>query len=251
MKIVLSIIVVLVALLASQNLLFRKTYKVHNDGAVIITGASTGIGYHTAILFAKKGYLVLASVRRDDDVNKLNQLGYKNIVPFKVEFTDESQIVIAVKEISEVLKKHKKPLVFLLNNAAISHSFPVEFLPIDEARYMFDVNFFSVISFTQKLLPEIRKSQGRIINVGSLLGEVTLPFSGMYCATKFALRAYTDALRRELSPWNIYVGNFQPSYVNSSIANRSLDYTLNYLKKVPETLNYYSERYEDEIMKKK
>jgi len=113
-------------------------------------------------------------------------------------------------------------LAGLVNNAGIVVGGMVEFLPLDELRRQLEVNVIGQIAVTQAFLPSLRKAQGRIVNIGSLSGLISSPFTGAYCASKFALEALTDALRVELRPWKMHVALVEPGFVQSRIVEKSL-----------------------------
>jgi len=140
----------------------------------------------------------------------------------------------------------------LINNAGIGIDSPFEFVPLETVKSIMDVNFFGAVGMTQEMLPMIRQSEGRIINIGSLAGELTIPFMGPYCASKFAMGVFTDALRRELRPWNIYVGIIEPSYVKTPMLDRSKDSTVEIFNRLPkEAHDLYGDYFSEETMKKR
>jgi len=250
-KILISSVLILILAIVFHGEIFKKTYPVNTQGAVLITGASTGIGRDTAILFAKNGFKTFANVRKQSDADSI-QKEHKNIIPIVLEITSETDRKNARKVIEDYVKKEKINFVGLVNNAAISQRLPMEFAPLDIMRHVFDVNFFGVVALTQEFLPLLRRSHGRVINIGSLLGEIALPFSGTYSGSKFALKVFSDALRRELRPWNIYVGLIEPSYVKTAMANRSLSVTSSTFKSLPkEAHDYYGEDFTEEKLVKR
>jgi NAD(P)-dependent dehydrogenase (short-subunit alcohol dehydrogenase family) len=110
----------------------------------------------------------------------------------------------------------------LINNAGIVVGGSMEFVPPDALRKQFEVNFFGHVATTQAFLPLIRKAHGRIINMGSVSGLIAFPFMGAYCASKFALEAFTDSLRMELKPWGIHVSIIAPGSIATPIWNKAL-----------------------------
>ena len=113
-------------------------------------------------------------------------------------------------------------LAGLVNNAGIVVGGMLEFLPLDALRRQLEVNVIGQVAVTQAFLPSLRKAQGRIVNIGSLSGLISSPFSGAYCASKFALEALTDALRMELRPWKIHVSIVEPGFIQTPIVKKSL-----------------------------
>ncbi len=189
-------------------------------GSVVVTGASTGIGEACAIRLDRQGFRVFAGVRREVDGGALKQKASDQLTPIILDVTDDASIKSAVDTVAATLGE--AGLSGLINNAGIAVSGPLEFLPIEELRKQFEVNVIGQIAVTQAFLPLLRKSHGRIINMGSIAGKSALPFTGPYCASKFALEALTDSLRMELLPWNIPVSIIEPAYVTTPIWQKSL-----------------------------
>jgi NAD(P)-dependent dehydrogenase (short-subunit alcohol dehydrogenase family) len=111
----------------------------------------------------------------------------------------------------------------LVNNAGINVPGVLEFVPMDDLRQQFEVNVFGHVAVTQQFLPLLRASSGRIVNMSSIGGRSAAPFLGPYSMSKFALEAYSDALRRELSPWGIEVSCVEPGAIATPIWQKSLD----------------------------
>eukprot|EP00931_Biecheleriopsis_adriatica_P068994 TRINITY_DN42881_c0_g1_i1.p1 TRINITY_DN42881_c0_g1~~TRINITY_DN42881_c0_g1_i1.p1 ORF type:complete len:319 (-),score=42.69 TRINITY_DN42881_c0_g1_i1:33-989(-) len=199
---------------------FRVQYPVHRTGCVLVTGASTGIGRSAALVLLQQGYKVYAGVRKRTDVDLLEKAAgehVRQLHPMLLDVTQEDQIQDAVNE----LKLCSLPFVGVVNNAGVSAKHPMETSALSDIRFTFDVNLFGVVSLTQKLIPLLRESQGRIVNIGSVSGIVTIPFSGVYSASKYALEAVSDALRLELAPWNISVSMVNPGYVTTELRAKS------------------------------
>jgi NAD(P)-dependent dehydrogenase (short-subunit alcohol dehydrogenase family) len=113
-------------------------------------------------------------------------------------------------------------LAGLVNNAGIVVAGMLEFLPLDALRHQLEINVIGQIAVTQAFLPSLREAQGRIVNIGSLGGLISGPFTGAYSASKFALEALTDSLRQELRPWNIQVSIVEPGFIHTPIVNKSV-----------------------------
>ncbi|MEW6259160.1 MAG: SDR family NAD(P)-dependent oxidoreductase [Thermodesulfobacteriota bacterium] len=173
-------------------------------GSVLITGASSGIGRTTAIHLDAHHYRVFAGVRNIADGEHLRAACSPWLTPVVMDITKPDEITRAVQYVQEHIEQ-KSGLIGLINNAGSGVGGPLEFLPIEDLRTQFEINVFGHIAVTQAFLPLLRQSRGRVINVGSMAGRVALPFSGPYASSKAALAALTDALRRELSWWNIPV----------------------------------------------
>src|SRR6266699_3313713 len=188
-------------------------------GSVVVTGASTGIGEACALRLDRRGFRVFAGVRREVDGGALKQKASGRLTPIILDVTDASSIKSAAAVAASLAEEGLSGLV---NNAGIAIAGPLEFLPIDELRRQFEVNVIGQIAVTQAFLPLLRKGHGRIVNMGSIAGKSALPFTGPYCASKFALEALTDSLRMELLPWNIPVSIIEPAYVTTPIWQKSL-----------------------------
>jgi NAD(P)-dependent dehydrogenase (short-subunit alcohol dehydrogenase family) len=191
----------------------------HGKGSVLISGASTGLGLSCAQALAEVGYLVFAGVRSDKDAEKLASLS-PAMVPVRLDITDPASIRNAVDFICA--KIPDRGLNGLINNAGIVVGGSMEFVPLDALRKQFEVNFFGHVATTRAFLPLIRKARGRIINMGSVSGLVAFPFMGPYCASKFAMEAFTDALRMELKPWGIHVSIIEPGSIATPIWDKAL-----------------------------
>jgi NAD(P)-dependent dehydrogenase (short-subunit alcohol dehydrogenase family) len=180
--------------------------------AVVITGASSGIGAATAELLAREGFLTYAGVRTPEDGARTAAL-HENIRPLRLDVTDRDSIAAA----AGVVAKGGAPLHGLVSNAGIAVGGPLEFLPVDELRRQFEVNVFGAIAVSQAFLPQLREARGRIVFVGSVSGRIAVPYLGPYAASKFALRALSDALRAELAPAGVFVALVEPGSVKTPI----------------------------------
>jgi NAD(P)-dependent dehydrogenase (short-subunit alcohol dehydrogenase family) len=174
-----------------------------NNRAVLVTGASTGIGRATALLLDKIGYNVFASVRRMQDGDKLCEAASERLTPVLLDVTSETSIARARDEITRVVGD--RVLWGLVNNAGISFRAPVEYAPIAECRKLYEANVFGLLAVTQAFLPLIRKAHGRIVNVSSLTTLMVTPFHGIYSSAKMAVNGITDALRLEVKPFGVQV----------------------------------------------
>jgi len=190
-------------------------------GAVLVTGASRGLGRHATLHLANLGFRVYAGVRRETDGASLRREAGEGVQPILLDVTRDEQIEAAVGKVSTEVGDDG--LWGLVNNAGIAILGPMETTPISEVRGLFEVNLFGLLTLTQEILPLIRRARGRIVNVSSVNGFLSMPFVGAYCASKFALEAATDALRMELSPWGIGVSLVQPGITDSDIRQTAFD----------------------------
>ena len=168
--------------------------------AVLITGASTGIGKACALYLDSIGFKVFAGVRREVDGNALREKASDRLTPVLIDVTDAESIKSALKFVSGEVGNIG--LLGLVNNAGIvTASGLLEFLSITEIRDLLEVNLIGHIAVTQAFLSLIRKGHGRIVNMGSIAGIMPQPYLAPYSASKAALEAITDSLRLELKPW--------------------------------------------------
>jgi NAD(P)-dependent dehydrogenase (short-subunit alcohol dehydrogenase family) len=184
---------------------------------VVVTGASTGMGAATAREMARCGFHVLAGVRRDSDGRALLADG---IEPVILDITDPNHITALVDRIDS--DAQGRPVRALVNNAGLPMAGPVEMIPLDQWRRLFEVNVFGHIALTQALVPALVRSAGRIVNISSLNGKVSMAGYGAYAGSKFALEAVSDALRNELAPHGVQVVVVEPGGVRTEMAGLGL-----------------------------
>jgi NAD(P)-dependent dehydrogenase (short-subunit alcohol dehydrogenase family) len=183
--------------------------------AVLVTGASTGIGRACALRLDSLGFSVYAGVRREEDGLALKQQAGPDLHPLLLDITD----IRAIDTAAEMLRADKRVgrLAGIVNNAGIAVAGPVEFIPLDDWRRQFEVNVFGMVAVIQRFLPMLRESRGRIVNMSSIGGLVGQPFVAPYVASKHAVEAISDALRIELRPWGIQVALVEPGAVATPI----------------------------------
>lgn len=187
---------------------------------IVVTGASTGIGAATVKELARRGFHVLAGVRREVDADALRGLGIQGIEPCILDITVQSDIAALAERVRR--DPQHRPLRALVNNAGIAINAPVETLPIAQWRQQFEVSLFGHIEITQALLPALLDSSGTVVNISSVGGKVVLPTYGAYAGSKFALEAVSDALRREVSAAGIKVVVVESGAVKTEIAERGI-----------------------------
>lgn len=210
------------------------------SGGVVVTGASTGIGNACALHLDRLGFRVFAGVRRDQDAERLRSQASERLTPVKIDVTDFDSIGQTAEYVTAALGG--EPLSGLVNNAGIAVSGPVEYLPIEEVRKQLEVNFIGQVAVTQAFLPLLRRSRGRIVNIGSVGGEVALPFLSPYAASKHAIEGFSDSLRREVEPLGVHVSVVRPGAIQSSIWERGNAAADEVLANVPpEALEVYGD----------
>jgi len=184
---------------------------------IVVTGASTGMGAATARELARRGFHVLAGVRREIDADALRGEG---IEPHILDITVESDVAaIADRVAADPLGR---PLRALINNAGIAVNAPVEALPIAEWRRQFEVNLFGHVAMIQALMPSLLRSSGTVVNISSVGGKVALPTYPAYAGTKFALEALSDSMRREVNDFGVKVVVVEPGAVKTEMAQRGV-----------------------------
>jgi NAD(P)-dependent dehydrogenase (short-subunit alcohol dehydrogenase family) len=186
--------------------------------AVVVTGASSGMGKACALRLARAGHPVFAGVRKERDAALLRQEGVSQLIPVILDVDKSETIASAAQQVGE--RVGAAGLAGLVNNAGIGVTAPIELVPLDELRRQLDVNVVGQVAVIQAFLPLIRPARGRIINVGSVGGRVAIPFGGPLCASKFALEAINDALRMELRPWGIHVVLVAPGAIRTPAAEK-------------------------------
>jgi len=188
-------------------------------GSLLITGASTGIGRACAYYLDEMGYQVFAGVRQLSDGEALKSQASDRLTPVLLDVTDEGTIARALRQVQDGVGSG---LVGLVNNAGIAAAAPLEFIPLDVLRRQMEVNVIGQVAVTQAFLPLLRQSVGRVVFISSISGRVASPLLGPYAASKFALEALADTLRRELYPWGLKVSVVEPGRVDTPIWEKSV-----------------------------
>ena len=182
----------------------------------VITGASSGFGLATSILMAQKGYRVFGGSRHPESVNGNYSQNFESL---EVD-VQSGQSVEAF--MSEVLKRSDGSLDVLINNAGYATIGALEEMTAQEAMNQLDTNLFGVMRMVNSVLPVMRKQKsGHIINIGSIVGHIPVPFSGLYSTSKFALEGYTEQLRLEIKNFGINVSILEPGYFKTNLLNSS------------------------------
>jgi NAD(P)-dependent dehydrogenase (short-subunit alcohol dehydrogenase family) len=181
----------------------------------VITGASSGIGQACALRLHREGWRVFAGVRRTEDGERLRAAAGDRIQPVILDVTDERSVRAAADRVRDELGGGG--LGGLVNNAGIAVAGPFEFVPLADWRRQLEVNVIGQVAVTQALLPLLRQAKGRIVNIGSVGGRSSTPFVAPYAASKYALEGITDALRRELRKWGMWVAIVEPGSIDTPI----------------------------------
>jgi NAD(P)-dependent dehydrogenase (short-subunit alcohol dehydrogenase family) len=173
------------------------------------------MGASAARELARRGFHVLAGVRRDRDADAIRVAGVEPVI---LDITDSEHVTaLAARVVGDARELHA-----LVNNAGIQVNGPVEALPMEQWRRVFEVNLFGHIAVTQALLPALLRSKGRVINISSIGGRAAMATYGAYAGAKFALEAVSDSLRREVAPLGVHVVVVQPGGVRTEMAARGV-----------------------------
>ncbi len=176
---------------------------------ILITGASSGIGYDAALMLAEQGHKVYGAARRGE---LLEQLRERGVTPIRMDLTDEASMVDGVNSIIDVEGR----IDVLINNAGYGYMGAIENVTIAEAKRQLEVNVFGLARLTQLVLPYMRKQHsGRIINTSSVAGKAVIPFGGWYNVSKYSVEALSDALRIEVKPFGIKVCLIEPGGIKT------------------------------------
>jgi NAD(P)-dependent dehydrogenase (short-subunit alcohol dehydrogenase family) len=189
--------------------------------AVLITGASSGIGRATAELLAAEGFYVYAGARKQEDLDALNAID--NIEAIRIDVTDPDEIAAAV----ETVRAGGRGLYGLINNAGVAVIAPMIEVTEEDLAFQLDVNVYGPYRVTKAFAPMLIESKGRVYTTGSISGFVVWGFGGPYTMSKHAVEAFTDALAAELAPFGVHVGVVEPgnykSEIMASMKQRMLD----------------------------
>ena len=210
----------------------------NSEKSILITGASTGIRKACALYLDEMGFNVFAGVRKQADADNLKHEASENLEPVILDVTNTQSINDAADYIRGETDGH---LYGLVNNAGIGRGGALEVTPMDEIRKLMDVNLFGLLEVTQVFIPMLRKSKGRIINIGSTSSYLAVPGGCAYSASKFAVRAATDSLRLELFPFDMKVILVSPGAVESAIWEKGTKYKEEMRQSVsPELVELYA-----------
>jgi NAD(P)-dependent dehydrogenase (short-subunit alcohol dehydrogenase family) len=214
------------------------TFETMDRAAVLVTGASKGIGEACALRLCARGLIVLAGVRKVEDGEALRRkTDSDRLIPLQLDVTVDEQ----VRSAAVVVEEHcgGRGLAGLVNNAGIAVAGPMEFLPIDEFRRQLEVNVVGQLAVTQALLPALRRGRGRIVFMSSIAGRSAMPFTGAYGASKHAIEAIADSLRVELMDAGIEVSVVEPGMIATPIWETSTREADRIMKDMPPQLSQY------------
>lgn len=193
----------------------------HQVQSVLITGATSGIGRHAALHLARAGFRVFASGRSEPELRRLaEEATGMRLTTLPLDVTDPASIRAAAATIDAATEG--AGIDALVNNAGFGVACPSEQLSDADLRAQFETNVFGLMSVTRAFLPRMReRGFGRIINVSSIGGRITLPFFGGYNATKYAVESLSDALRVELRPFGVDIILLEPGVIGTNFTPRT------------------------------
>ena len=184
---------------------------------VVITGASSGIGKATALMFAEQGYSLLLLARR---VEKLKELNLKNTICAEVDVTDFDKVKLTIQNAEKIYGTTS----CLINNAGSMLLGSIETQNIKEWKSMFDLNVLALMNATQVVLPDMKKNKtGTIINISSIAGKKTFQAHSAYCGTKFAVHAISESIREEVASSNVRIITIAPGAVETELLSHTSD----------------------------
>ncbi|MBE0671344.1 MAG: SDR family oxidoreductase [Anaerolineales bacterium] len=193
--------------------------------AIIVTGASSGIGRHLTIRLAERGHPVYATARKETDMESLSKI--ENVIPLLVDVRNAEQ----VKAASEKVSQSGHGLYGLVNNAGVGELGMLSTWTDEEMLNIFNVNVFGPHRMTNAFLQLLTESKGRIVNIGSQGGMLASKYYGPYIMTKHALEAYTAILHDELEPYGVHVSVVQPGGIISDIGGNMMAGTIAHFKR--------------------
>ena len=205
---------------SALNMLTAPEFKVQ-QGIVLISGASTGIGRHAAEHLADIGYTVFAGVRKQSDFESMEALNITRLHPLKFDVTDHTSCEAAIAHIRHESNNLNLPFAALVNNAGVARREAAEFHSLSDARTVFDTNFFGMVDLTQMALPILRASKGRVVMISSIAGIFGTPSAAIYASSKFAMEGFSDSLRRSVRHHGVAVSIVEPAYVKSALATKA------------------------------
>ena len=192
---------------------------------ILVTGASTGIGYSAVEHLIRSGYGVFGSVRKKEDASRLKSDFGDNFIPLIFDVTDEQAVLDSVETVKSKMGPGDQ-LISIVNNSGIALGGPIQFLPTDVYRKQFEVNLFGVVNVTRsylKLLGAERGAshRGRVVMISSVSGKRSYPFVSPYTASKHALEAFSDSLRREMMLYGVKVVIIEPGPIKTPIWDKT------------------------------
>eukprot|EP00040_Diaphanoeca_grandis_P044091 m.11249 g.11249 ORF g.11249 m.11249 type:complete len:324 (+) comp8725_c0_seq1:179-1150(+) len=196
---------------------FLRSFQVHTNGVVLISGASSGIGFDVARELGASGWTVLAGVRNEAGATKVGSL--PGVTPVYLDVTNDTQITKAVAFAAATAEKQSIKFVGVVNNAGYGDDLPIEFLTRKRMAEVFNSNLFGSVALTAAAMPHLRANKGRVIAVTSFSALTAPPGMQPYVASKAAMRSFFDSLRREVTSFGVSVSIVEPGCIKTSFFN--------------------------------
>jgi len=212
---ILNVLLISIMVLAGQKVALADTSP--DQKAVLVTGASSGLGRAMAETMAANGYFVYAGARKDKDLEELTAI--ENIQGVRLDVNNQDQIDAAVKTISEA----GRGLYGLVNNAGVAVVQPLIEIEEQDFDFQMNVNIYGPYRVTRAFAPLLIESKGRISIIGSISGTLSSATWGPYSMTKFAMEAYADALAHEMKSFGVHVSLIEPGAYRSNIGKSALE----------------------------
>lgn len=206
---------------ALVNAAHHSNTKNHPQRAVLVTGASSGLGFKMTQTLSKNGFFVYATARKKADLDRLNAM--KNVEAIKLDVLKQDEIDAAVDQV----KKGGRGLYGLINNAGVAVFGPMIEVPVEQLDYQLDVNVLGPYRVLQAFAPMIIESKGRIATTGSIAGTISSPLYGIYAMSKHAIEAFTDSLTAEMQRFGVHVSVIEPGSYASNIGNTAKSRIIN------------------------
>ena len=214
-------------LLIAASLFVASSASAESRKAILVTGASSGLGERMTQVLSTNGFFVYATARKEADLKRLNEM--PNVEAVKLDVLDQAQIDLAVEQV----KKGGRGLYGLINNSGVAVFGPLIETPPEQLEYQLQVNVLGPYRVLQAFAPMIIESKGRITTTGSIAGTIASPIYGIYAMSKHAIEAYTDSLAGEMAKFGVAVSVIEPGNYASQIGNTA--------KKRIEDTNYWPE----------
>jgi NAD(P)-dependent dehydrogenase (short-subunit alcohol dehydrogenase family) len=188
--------------------------------SVLITGTSKGIGYETALAFARAGFRVHATMRNPSQSPALSGVAAKDDLPITISAMDVDNDA-SVREGMATIQAHHGPIDVLVNNAGIERAGSIEESPLDDFRATMETNYFGALRCIKAVVPQMRQRRsGTIINISSVAGSFSHPPMTAYCASKWALEAMSESLASEMKAFGVRVALVKPGIIDTAMAQR-------------------------------
>jgi NAD(P)-dependent dehydrogenase (short-subunit alcohol dehydrogenase family) len=208
--------------LVTTKLQPREELSMSATQTILITGATAGIGRYTALHLARRGHHVIASGRSANALASLKaEAGGARLDTLSLDVNDAASIAAAVREVDRLTGG--RGIDTLVNNAGYGIAVPIDEISDADLRAQFETNVFGLVAMVRAFVPKMRaRGRGRIVNVASIGGKMTVPFLGAYNATKHAVESLSDAMRYELRPFGIETVIVEPGGIRTNFATRTI-----------------------------